>query len=89
MRVQIISPGSARTQIMQASLTEGGKPLNKSGKAQEQGMDPAKLARAIWRFAQGRGFHAVVAGKDRLALPLHHFFPKIFYRIIRRNYARK
>ena len=89
VRVQIVSPGSARTNIMQASLTESGEPLMKSGKAQEQGMDPAKLAQAIWRFAQGRGFHAVLAGKDRLALPLHHYFPQLFYRILRRNYARK
>ncbi len=89
VRVQVVSPGSARTHIMQTSLTETGQHLNKTGKAQETGIDPAKLAQAIWRFAQGRGFHAVLAGKDGLALPLHHFFPQIFYRILRRNYARK
>lgn len=89
IRVQLVSPGNINTAIMMGSLKEDGSVLNKPGKAQEQGMDPAKLAHRIWRFAQGRRFHAVMTGFEGLALPLHYYFPRLFYRILRRNYARK
>ena len=89
VRIQLVSPGSARTQIMESSMLPDGSRLNKTGKAQENGLDPAILAKRIFQFTQTRRFHAVMTGSEGLALPLHYFLPGLFYRMLRLRYARK
>ncbi|CAI8340495.1 MAG: putative oxidoreductase [Owenweeksia sp. TMED14] len=87
IKVQLISPGNIKTNIMHSALTKNGTKLKKSLRAQERGMEPDILAKKIYNFSKKRRFHGIFTGIEGLALPLHRFLPSFFYFLLRRKYA--
>lgn len=84
VRVTLVCPGFVRTPLPIHALTGDGTPQGTMDRAQREGLDPALVARRIARAIERGEDELLIAGKERLAVHLHRFFPGLFRRLIRR-----
>ena len=83
--VTMICPGFIATDVSKNALTADGTPTRKTGEVVARGMDPALAARQILSAVAAKKSEVYVGklGKDRLALTLQRFLPRLFERIAR------
>lgn len=84
IKLQVVSPGFINTSVTLNSLDPKGNPLNKNSPAQENGMPAEDFARKTVRFMKSNRFYTRIGRKELLAVPFHFFFPRIFYRLLRK-----
>ena len=84
LTVTMICPGFIATDVSKNALTADGTPTNKTGDDIANGLDPALAARQILSAIAAKKSEAYVGklGKDRLALTLQRFFPRLLERIV-------
>jgi len=80
--VLIVCPGFIKTNISVNSVTADGSKHNEMDDAQDQGMSASECAERILKAVQ-KGQHEVyLGGKERFAIYLKRFFPKILHKIL-------
>lgn len=88
IKVTIICSGYIKTNIARNALTDSGKAQETSDKGIENGILPEvfaqKALKAIWKQKQEVTF----GGKEKLGVYVKRFFPKLFYKIIRKQDVR-
>ena len=82
--VLIVSPGFINTDVGIKSLTENGSEFNKKSPAQKNGMDPKDCAKAIINAIKGNNHHKYIGNYEVFSVYVKQFFPKIFYKLMRR-----
>jgi dehydrogenase/reductase SDR family member 7B len=88
--VTMICPGYIATNVSKNALTADGTPTNKTGDDIANGMDPRLAAAQIIAAIAGEKSDVYVGklGKDRLALTLQRFLPRLFERIVQNQAPR-
>jgi short-subunit dehydrogenase len=82
--VTLVCPGWIRTPITLNALTGDGSKLNKMDSATGKGMPADRFARKMIHAIEQRKEEVVIGGiKEKLAVLIKRFFPKLFSRIIR------
>ena len=83
LSVTMICPGFIATDVSKNALTADGTPTNKTGTDIANGLDPAIAAKQILSAVAARKSEVYVGklGKDRLALTLQRFLPRLFERL--------
>lgn len=84
VKIQVVSPGFINTNVMFNSLTASGEKYDRNGPAQENGMPASDFAKKLVKVINGNKFHTFIGKKEILAVPLHFFFPKLFYKLVRK-----
>lgn len=82
--VTIVCPGFVRTPLPIHALTGDGAPQGTMDRAQQRGLDPARVARRLARAIEREEDELLIAGKERFAVHLARFFPGLFRRLIRK-----
>ena len=82
--VLIVSPGFINTDVGVKSLTEDGSEFSKKSPAQNKGMDPMDCAKGIVKAIKGNRHHKYVANYEIFSVYLKQFFPKTFYKLMRK-----
>ena len=84
LTVTMICPGFIATDVSKNALTADGTPTHKTGDDIANGLDPATAAKQILSaiFAKKSEAYVGKLGKDRLALTLQRFFPRLLERIV-------
>ena len=81
--ITIICPGYIRTNVSRNALTGNGTPLGTMDPTHEHAMPPEECARRIVDAVAKRKQEVVIGGKERFAVPLKRFFPRIVARMVR------
>ncbi len=83
IRVLIVCPGFVNTNVAKNSLNKQGVPINKSNRMIENGLDPMYVSEVILKAIDNNSEEIIVAGiKEKAAVWLKRFFPRIFSKII-------
>lgn len=86
IKVTIICPGYVHTNVTINALTGDGSAYRIMAQATSDGMTPEYFAaRALYVIERGKK-EAIIAGKERFAIWLKQYFPRVFYYLIRRNF---
>jgi len=80
--VLIVCPGFVKTNISLNSVTADGSKHNEMDNAQENGMLASKCAAQILKAVQKSKHEVYIGGKEKYAIYLKRFLPKILYRVI-------
>ena len=83
VKITIVCPGFIRTNVTLNALTSDGTPQNRMDEAQEHGMSPEECARQIVEAIDAGKEEVYIGGKEKYAVFLKRFFPKIFSKKIR------
>ncbi len=84
IRVTIVNPGGIRTAISLHALTSDGGEFGKMDPLQEQGMSPEKCAALILQAVNGQRFEVAIGNpREKMALWLKRFFPRLLHRQLR------
>jgi len=81
--VTIVCPGYIRTNVSRNALTGNGTPLGTMDPTHEHAMLPEECARRIVDAVAKRKQEVVIGGKEKWAVPLQRFFPRIVARMVR------
>ncbi|WP_017733592.1 SDR family oxidoreductase [Nafulsella turpanensis] len=83
LKVLIVSPGAVNTDVAKNSLDREGKPINKSNKMIENGLDPGFVAEEIRKAIQKNKEEIILAGgKEKFAILMKRFAPGLFSRFL-------
>jgi len=82
--VTIVCPGFVRTPLPIHALTGDGAPQGTMDRAQQRGLDPARVAHRLARAIEREEDELLIAGKERFAVHIARFFPGLFRRLIRK-----
>ena len=88
IRITIVCPGFIRTNVSINALTGDGSILNEMDEAQDKGMPPDECAKQIISAIENQKEEVLVGGKEKYAVYLKRFFPKIFSKILRKAKVR-
>ena len=88
IRITIVCPGFIRTNVSINALTGDGSTLNEMDEAQDKGMPPDECAKQIISAIENQKEEVLVGGKEKYAVYLKRFFPKIFSKILRKAKVR-
>jgi dehydrogenase/reductase SDR family member 7B len=82
--VTMICPGFIATDVSKNALTADGSPTNKTGDDIANGLEPAVASRQMLSAIAAKKSEVYVGklGKDRLALTLQRFAPRLFERLV-------
>jgi len=80
--VLIVCPGFVKTNISLNSVTADGSKHNEMDNAQENGMLASECAAQILKAVQKSKHEVYIGGKEKYAIYLKRFLPKILYRVI-------
>lgn len=86
--VTLICPGFIRTQVSVNALVGDGSSLGKMDEAQAKGMSPESCANAIFKAIKDQKEEVLIGGKEKYAVYLKRFFPRIFSKILRKAKVR-
>ncbi|NVK51114.1 MAG: SDR family oxidoreductase [Cyclobacteriaceae bacterium] len=86
--VTLICPGFIRTQVSVNALIWDGSSLGKMDEAQAKGMSPESCANAIFKAIKAQKEEVLIGGKEKYAVYLKRFFPRIFSKILRKAKVR-
>jgi len=81
--VTIVCPGYVRTNVSRNALTGNGTAFGKMDSTHERAMRPEECARRIVDAVAKRKQEVVIGGKEKWAVPLKRFFPRIVSRMVR------
>jgi len=82
--VTIVCPGPIKTEITKNSLTADGSSYGKMGAMHTEAMDADEMVRRIWGDIRSGKEEIVVSGsKEKLAVLLKRFAPRLLNRILR------
>jgi len=81
--VTIVCPGYVRTNVSRNALTGNGTAFGKMDSTHEHAMRPEECARRIVDAVAKRKQEVVIGGKEKWAVPLKRFFPRIVSRMVR------
>ncbi|MEP7197859.1 MAG: SDR family oxidoreductase [Saprospiraceae bacterium] len=85
IKVNIVCPGFTKTNIARNAMNESGQTNSKKDTEIENGMDPNLLAIKILNVAEANKFESYFGGKEKFAVLLKRFFPKLLHRILVKN----
>jgi len=80
--VLLVCPGFIKTNISVNSVTADGSKHNEMDNAQETGMPAAECAAQILKAVIKNKHEVYIGGKEKYAIYLKRFFPKILHRVI-------
>lgn len=86
LHVTIVCPGFIKTDISKNALNAKGESTGKMDDNQAKGMDPSECASQIIR-AQQKNKHQVVIGKEKYGVLLLRFFPRLFWKMVKKKSA--
>jgi short-subunit dehydrogenase len=84
VKVLIVSPGFINTDVSTKLLLEDGKEYGIKSESQNKGMSPADCAKGILKAIKGNRDHKYVGGYEIFSVYVKQYFPKIFYRLMRK-----
>lgn len=84
IRVTLVCPGFIRTAVTLNALTGDGTPQGTMDRAQERGMAPEACAERIVRAVEQGKDEVLVGGRERFAVYVKRFAPRLFNRVIRK-----
>lgn len=84
VKVLIVSPGFINTDVSTKLLTENGLEYGIKSDAQNKGMSATDCAQGIIDAIKGNRNHKYVGGYELLSVLVKQFFPKAFYRLMRK-----
>jgi short-subunit dehydrogenase len=84
VQVILIAPGFINTDVSTKLLTEEGKEYGVKSDAQEKGMKPADCARRIVRALKSSKDHKYVGGYEIFSVFVKQYFPRLFYKLMRK-----
>ncbi|WBX71443.1 SDR family oxidoreductase [Tenacibaculum retecalamus] len=83
--VTLVCPGFVTTNVSKNALTGDGTPQNKMDSATENGIDPDRFAKLMLKAIKNKREEVYIGGaKERLAVYVKRFFPKILSKMIRK-----
>ena len=82
IKVLLVCPGFIKTNISINSVTADGSKHNVMDNAQETGMLASDCASQILKAIQKNKHEVYIGGKEKYAIYLKRFFPKILHRVI-------
>lgn len=88
IHVTLVCPGFIRTNVSINALTGDGSPLMEMDNAQEKGLSPEKCALKIINAIERNREEVLIGGKEKYAVYLKRFFPRLFSRILRKAKVR-
>jgi len=83
--VTLVCPGFIRTNISHNALTGTGESQKTMDQAQENGMSPNECAQRIISAINQDQYEAYIGGKERMAVYLKRWFPRILHRVVRKS----
>ena len=83
--VTLVCPGFIRTDISRNALTGSGAAQQTMDQAQENGMSANECAQRIIKGIKRGDFETYIGGKERLAVYLKRWFPRILHRVVRKS----
>jgi dehydrogenase/reductase SDR family protein 7B len=84
IKVLIVSPGFINTDVSTKLLLENGKEYGVKSESQNKGMSPAACADGIVKALKSNRDHKYVGGYEIFSVYVKQYFPKIFYRLMRK-----
>jgi dehydrogenase/reductase SDR family protein 7B len=87
IKVNIICPGKINTDISKHALTESGEAHGVMDHNQATGMSVETCVKSILKAVKKNKFETLIGGKETKAVFLKRFFPKLFYKIIKKQSA--
>lgn len=84
IQVTIVSPGFINTEVSTKLLKEDGTPYGIKSDAQEKGMSPMDCAKGIVKAINKGKDHKYVGGYEIFSVYVKQYFPKIFYKLMRK-----
>lgn len=85
--VSLVFPGLINTSISKNAINKDGKAHGKLDRKQAEGISPEKCAEHIIKGIEREKLEINVGGGELKALWLKRFFPKLFYKIIKKQKA--
>ncbi len=83
--VTLVCPGFVTTNVSMNALTGDGTPQNKMDSATSNGIDPVRFAKLMLKAIKNKREEVYIGGaKERLAVYMKRFFPKILSKMIRK-----
>ncbi|MFQ5351353.1 MAG: SDR family oxidoreductase [Thermoanaerobaculia bacterium] len=84
IRVTLVCPGFIKTELPLAALTGDGSPQGSMDRAQLAGYPAERCAEKIVRAVERGREEVLIGGKEKYAVYLKRFLPRLFSRLIRR-----
>jgi short-subunit dehydrogenase len=84
VKVLIVSPGFINTDVSTKLLVEDGKEYGVKSESQNKGMSPANCAAGILKAIKSNRDHKFVGGYEIFSVYVKQYFPKLFYRLMRK-----
>jgi short-subunit dehydrogenase len=88
IKVTIICSGYIKTEIAKNALTQTGEAQNATDPGIENGMSPEYFAKKSLKAIKSGKFELLLGGKEKIAVYLKRFFPKILASVIRKTNVR-
>lgn len=85
IKVSLVYPGQINTPISKSALDADGKPFGQMDQNQSRGMDVDQCAAKIVKGLQKQKKDIYVGGKEMLILKIQRFFPKLFYKVLKKQ----
>ena len=83
--VTLVCPGFVTTNVSKNALTGDGTPQNKMDTATENGINPDRFAKLMIKAIKNKREEVYIGGaKERLAVYVKRFFPKVLSKMIRK-----
>ncbi|MCM4168269.1 Putative oxidoreductase SadH [Arenibacter antarcticus] len=88
IKVTMICPGFANTNIARNALTAKGASQKENDKATQNGMSPEKFAKKMLRAMQSDKFEAYIGKWEIMGVYMKRFFPKLLHRMVLKSQVR-
>lgn len=83
VKVLIVSPGAVNTNVAKNSLDKEGKPINRTNKMIERGLDPDLVAAEVLAAIRKEKEEIILAGgKEKFAILMKRFSPGLFSKFL-------
>ena len=86
--VSLICPGFIQTNVAKNALTGDGSALMKEDNATENGMPVNQCAEKIITAIKKKKFETYIGGKEKYAIYIKRFFPKLLHKIVLKSKVR-
>jgi short-subunit dehydrogenase len=84
VKVLIVSPGFINTDVSTKLLREDGSAYGIKSESQDKGMSAEDCAKGIVKAIKGNRTHKYVGKYEIFSVYVKQYFPKIFYRLMRK-----
>ena len=83
VKVLVVSPGAVNTNVAKNSLDKEGKPINRSNKMIEKGLDPRDVAEKVLQaIRKGKEDIVLAGGKEKFAILMKRLSPGLFSKFL-------